>query len=120
MGSALTNIVPKMIAQPAISEITVGELKLASTFVMVSDHILALPALRIGAVALKYLSVVLLLIGSFRAVHTRAATYFVAPDGSDVNPGTNLAAPFQTIQQAASWQWLVILVAFVPGFIMRP
>jgi hypothetical protein len=31
-----------------------------------------------------------------------AATYFVATDGSDTNPGTNLAAPFQTIQHAAT------------------
>ncbi len=31
-----------------------------------------------------------------------AATYFVAPNGSDANAGTNLAAPFQTIQHAAA------------------
>ena len=31
-----------------------------------------------------------------------AATYFVANSGSDGNPGTNLAAPFQTIQHAAA------------------
>ena len=31
-----------------------------------------------------------------------AATYFVATNGSDSNSGTNLAAPFQTIQHAAA------------------
>jgi hypothetical protein len=31
-----------------------------------------------------------------------AAIYFVATNGSDANPGTNLAAPFQTIQQASA------------------
>ncbi len=37
--------------------------------------------------------------GSLRA---NASTYYVSPSGSDVNPGTNLALPFQTIQHAAS------------------
>jgi len=31
-----------------------------------------------------------------------ATVYFVASGGSDANPGTNLAAPFQTIQHAAA------------------
>jgi hypothetical protein len=35
-------------------------------------------------------------------LHADATTYFVATNGSDANPGTNLAAPFQTIQRAAT------------------
>ena len=36
------------------------------------------------------------------ALPAGATTYFVAANGSDANPGTNLAAPFQTIQHAAA------------------
>ncbi len=39
---------------------------------------------------------------SFGAWSADAATYFVATNGSDANPGTNLAAPFQTVQHAAN------------------
>jgi hypothetical protein len=36
------------------------------------------------------------------AAHSRAATYFVATNGSDANPGISLAQPFLTISKAAS------------------
>jgi hypothetical protein len=42
------------------------------------------------------------LAGIFSLPRAGATTYFVAPNGSDANPGTNLAAPFQTIQQVAA------------------
>ena len=44
--------------------------------------------------------IVLVLAGSLATL--RATTYFVASNGSDANPGTSLAAPFQTIQHAAT------------------
>ena len=45
---------------------------------------------------------VLLWAVSLGALCADATTYFVASNGSDANSGTNLAAPFQTIQHAAT------------------
>lgn len=39
--------------------------------------------------------------GGLCVLSASASTYFVATDGSDSNAGTNLSAPFQTIQRAA-------------------
>ncbi len=44
--------------------------------------------------------IVLVLARSLSTLH--ATTYFVSTNGSDANPGTNLAVPFQTIQHAAT------------------
>ncbi len=46
--------------------------------------------------------IVLILAGSLFTLRAAAATYFVATNGSDANPGTNPAAPFQTLQRAAT------------------
>lgn len=46
--------------------------------------------------------IVLMLAGCFGLLRANATTYFVATNGSDANPGTSLAAPFQTIQRAAT------------------
>jgi len=42
------------------------------------------------------------LAGGFGLLRGNAATYYVATNGADANPGTNLAAPFLTIQQASA------------------
>jgi len=46
--------------------------------------------------------IILILTGVLPLLPAHATTYFVATNGSDANPGTNLAAPFQTIQHAAA------------------
>ena len=46
--------------------------------------------------------IALILTGGWCVLQADAATYFVATNGSDLNPGTNLAAPFQTIQHASA------------------
>jgi hypothetical protein len=46
--------------------------------------------------------IALILTGGWCVLQAGAATYFVATNGSDLNPGTNLAAPFQTIQHASA------------------
>jgi hypothetical protein len=45
--------------------------------------------------------IVSILAGSLYVLSADAATYFVATNGSDGNTGTNLSAPFQTVQRAA-------------------
>ena len=46
--------------------------------------------------------IALILIGGLCGLPADAATYFVATNGSDFNPGTNLTAPFQTLQHASA------------------
>ena len=46
--------------------------------------------------------IVLVLAVGLGTLRADATTYFVASSGSDANPGTNLAVPFQTIQHAAT------------------
>ena len=46
--------------------------------------------------------IALILTGGWCVLQADATTYFVATNGSDLNPGTNLAAPFQTIQHASA------------------
>ena len=46
--------------------------------------------------------IALILTGGLCVLPAHATTYFVATNGSNANPGTSLAAPFQTIQRAAT------------------
>ncbi len=46
--------------------------------------------------------IALILTSGLCGLPAAAATYFVATNGSDANPGTTLSAPFQTIQHAAT------------------
>lgn len=46
--------------------------------------------------------IALILTGGLCVLPAHATTYFVATNGSNTNPGTTTAAPFQTIQHAAT------------------
>jgi hypothetical protein len=46
--------------------------------------------------------VLMMLAIGLAAIRANATTYYVATNGSDSFPGTNLSAPFQTIQQASA------------------